>query len=918
MRCPFLALWIVAAVSSVAQTAEPVKASNVDLFKTATSLYDGIRVETLGNGLKVYLKPIPSAPVVTTMVAYKVGSCDEELDQTGLSHYLEHLMFKGTDKLFPGDIDRSTQRNGGANNAYTSEDMTVYHFDFAADRWMTALSIEADRMRNIRIDDRHEFKQEKGAVIQELNRNEDRPWDLEYKAILPVLFGARSPYGHPVIGERKHVEGATAEIIKRHYDRWYHPNNASLIVVGGFDEKEALAEITKLFGPIPRSDLPERKPVPKREPRKETVRKKMASKFQTPKLLMGFNTVTIGDADEYAFDVLSSILATGRTSRLYRKLVEGEKLAVSVDTSNQAGRYPGWFSIGAELLKNDLGSVEAIIGAELAKLAKDGVTDSELQRAKRNLLAGYIFNHESVHALANSIAAATANSNLDYLKTYLPRISAITNDDLKRIAKKYFVDAKGVVVWSIPEPPAKGSRLLPDNGAGGFAFAAAARSRQLSRHQLKDAEAAGAGGFALKDAKSITLPNGLKLLLLENHRLPLVVADVQIRQVRLHEPADKLGVATLMGMLLEDGTDKHKGLQIAQLIEDTGGNLNLSSSGGSLKVLTPDLDLGLDLLFECLLSPAFPADEFETKRNQLLSEIGEMEKQPNARANQEFMKLVYGKHPYARPALGTVADVRKLTRKDCQSFHALTFVPNDAAMAVVGDFDAEKMIEGIKKRTAGWRPRKKDFPLPAQPTMPEKFTQKIITDPEAAQLHVYLGHIGITRNNPDYYKLLVMDNVLGTGPGFTDRLSSTLRDRQGLAYTVTATIASHAGEEPGAFEGFIGTYPDKFTWVKDGFLKEIRRIREETPSKIEVEDAKKYLTGSLAFRLTTADQVASMLLSIERYHLGFNYLDDYRKAVSAVTPEEVQAVAKKYLDPDKLIVVAVGAVDKDGKALKKP
>jgi zinc protease len=901
MRFSLLVLLTVGAGSSNAQP---------DLFKAATSLYDGIRVETLPNGLKVYLKPIPGSPVVTTMVAYKVGSADEELDQTGLSHYLEHLMFKGTEKLFPGDIDRSTQRNGGANNAYTSEDLTVYHFDFAADRWLTALSIEADRMRNIRIDARHEFQQEKGAVIQELNRNEDRPWDLEYKKLLPILFGAKAPYGHPVIGERNHVEGATAEIIKRHYDRWYHPNNAALVVVGGFDEKEALEQITKLFGPIPKSELPERKPVPKLEPRKQTIHEKMTSKFETPKLLMGFNTVTVGDPDEYAFDVLSSILSTGRTSRLYRKLVEGEKLAVAVETSNQAGRYPGWFSVSVELLK-DLKKAEGLITAELEALAKDGVTDAELQRAKRNILANYIFSHESVHSLANSIATAVANSGLDYVKTYLPRIAAITNDDLKRVAKKYFVDAKGVVLYSIPGERPKGSSLVPDRTSP------LQNSRMLSRQLAKEISPSASGGFVLKDSKTVTLPNGMRLLLLENHRLPMVVAEVQIERVRLHEPADKLGVATLMGMLLEDGTAKHKSEEIAQLIEDTGGNLSLSSTGGSLKVLTPDLDIGLDLLFDCLMNPSFPADEFETKRAQLISEIGETEKQPNARARLEFMKLAYGKHPYGRPALGTIDDVKKLTRKDCQTFHAENFVPGAARMALVGDFDSEKVIAAIKKRTEAWKAGQTKFAPPPKPTMPEKFTEEIISDPEAAQVHLYMGHIGIARTNPDYYKLLVMDNVLGTGPGFTDRLSSTLRDRQGLAYTVNATIATNAGQEPGVFEGYIGAEAKNFTWVRDGFLKEIRRIRDETPAKQEVDDAKKYLTGSLPFRLTSAEMVASMLLSIDRYQLGLNYLDDYRKAISEVTPEDVQAVAKKYLNPDKLIIVAVGALDKEGKPLKK-
>src|SRR6476646_1600002 len=217
-----------AALALVALGTHPAAADDAKLLKTAQSLYDGVRSETLPNGLRVYLKPVPGSPVVTTMVAYLVGSADEELDQTGLSHYLEHLMFKGTEKLLPGDIDRLSQRNGGQNNANTSEDMTVFHFDFAADRWKTALDVEADRMRNLLIDEKHEFEQEKGAVISELDRDEDQPFDLEQKEIVPLLFGKTAPYGHPVIGEREHVRGAKAEVIKAHYDKWYHPNNAVL------------------------------------------------------------------------------------------------------------------------------------------------------------------------------------------------------------------------------------------------------------------------------------------------------------------------------------------------------------------------------------------------------------------------------------------------------------------------------------------------------------------------------------------------------------------------------------------------------------------------------------------------------------------------------------------------------------------
>jgi zinc protease len=245
------------------------------------------------------------------------------------------------------------------------------------------------------------------------------------------------------------------------------------------------------------------------------------------------------------------------------------------------------------------------------------------------------------------------------------------------------------------------------------------------------------------------------------------------------------------------------------------------------------------------------------------------------------------------------------------------FVPNNTTVAIVGDFDSKDVIEEVKKLTADWK--KGDL---AKPTLPEiakseGFTQKVLTMADASQLHFYMGHAGIRRQDPDYIKLHVMDYVLGTGPGFTDRLSSRLRDREGLAYTVTANITSGAGEEPGLFTCYIGTEPKNFARVKGMFLEELKRIRDQKPTDEEVENAKKYLLGSMPFQVSTNDHVAAQLLMVERYKLGLNYLEDYRKAVAAVTPEDVQAVAKKHLDPDNMILVVAGAVDSDGNILNK-
>jgi zinc protease len=836
------------------------------------------------------------------MTAYKVGSADENLDATGLSHYLEHLMFKGTEKIKPGDIDRVTLTNGGANNAYTSEDYTIYHFDFASDRYPVALEIEADRMQHLMIDKEHEFEQEKGAVIAELNRNEDEPWDLENKAILPLLFGKENPYGHPVIGETAHVRGATAAVIKAHYNRWYHPNNAALVIAGGFDPEAALAKIQKLFGPIPAGKLPPRKNA-EAVARDKPVRKEIPSKFDVARMLMGFNTVKTGAPDYYPLEVLDSILSGGKTARLYTRLVEKEQIANTVNTSNSTGRYPGWFSVQVELLKGkDRDKAEELTLAEVKRLADEPVSAAELRRAKRRLVAQTIFGRESVHGLADSIARGVTTNDLEFLKTYLPKIEAVTAEQVQNAARKYLDANKRVVVWSVPS----------DKKASG-----PGRSRH-DRVARAEREAAAGKEFSLKDCRRVVLDNGLVLLLFEDHRLPIVVADADVQQVRLMEPQGQNGVANLMGRLLDEGTDTHTGPQIAELIENVGGHLALSATGGSVRVLTPDRSLGLKLLFECLSRSIFPGEALERERRRLLNEIDDTERQPDEKALHVYRSLVYGKHPYARPLMGTRADVEKLPREDIRKFHQRLFVPNNTVVAIVGDFNSDQVVQEVKELTAGWKKAKLEVPEVAKVDKPEKFTERILSMPEAAQLHLYMGHVGIRRDNPDYYKLLVMDYVLGTGPGFTDRLSANLRDRQGLAYTVQANITSSASNQPGVFTCYAGIEPDKFAHVKKSFLAELARIRKEKPTEEEVDGAKKYLLGSVPFKFTTNARIAEQLVSIERYHLGFSYLDDYRKAVAAVTPEDVRAVAAKYLDPDHMYLVAAGAIDKDGKAILPP
>jgi zinc protease len=444
-------------------------------------------------------------------------------------------------------------------------------------------------------------------------------------------------------------------------------------------------------------------------------------------------------------------------------------------------------------------------------------------------------------------------------------------------------------------------------------------ARQRTNNAAADTAAAGAatGDFSLKPARRVKLPNGLVLLLWENHRLPIVVAQAFVEDVSLRAPEDKAGLASLMGSLLDEGTAKHTGPQIAEAIENVGGALSFNASGGSVKVLASDRAVGLSLLIECLRTANFPAEAFAREQQHQLAAIDDADREPMERGGILFRKLVYGSHPLARPALGTKASVEKLTAADCAALRDRLFVPDNMLMAVAGDFDPDEVVAEIKRLTGDWQPG--NLPPLELPKIekPKEFVEKILTMPEAAQLQFFMGEVGIRRANPDYYKLVVMDYVLGTGTGFTDRLSSRLRDREGLAYTVSANISSSAGEEPGTFSCYIGTEAKNFPRVKKEFLEELARIRTEPPTAKEVGDVKKFLLGSLPFQFTTNEQIAGKLMTVERFHLGFDYLADYRSAIEAVTPDDVLAVAQKYIDPDHMVLVAAGAIDAQGKPLEQ-
>lgn len=417
------------------------------------------------------------------------------------------------------------------------------------------------------------------------------------------------------------------------------------------------------------------------------------------------------------------------------------------------------------------------------------------------------------------------------------------------------------------------------------------------------------------DVHSEVLDNGLKVLLVENPSIPTVSLNASVLVGARCDPESKAGLALMTSRLLDEGTENRTSLEIADAIESVGGAIDADGSYErtivSAGILKKDIDLGMELQADLLMRPIFPEDFVNKEKERTLAEITSAQDRPQIVAGWAFNELVYQDHPLHRPSHGYPETVERLTRDDLRAFHSQYFVPNNTILSFVGDFRILELLPKIQETFGRWPSKPISFPNYPAPVRQTEKRPKFIHMP-AQQLNIYLGHLGITRTNPDYYALQVLDTILGGGAGFTARIPMRLRDELGLAYTTFASITMTAGADPGRFVAFIGTSPDNMKLAIEGLLNEVRRIIEEPVTPQELQDAKDYLTGSFVFAFESSPQIARFLVHAEVYGLGFDYVKKYPEYIRGVTIEDVARVAKKHLDCDNYTLVVVGPVDENG------
>ena len=409
----------------------------------------------LDNGFKALLVERKNLPVVGTMLWYQVGARDERSGETGLSHFLEHMMFKGTDRYAKGQIDLITSKLGGSNNAFTDNDVTAYHFALAADRWHQALEIEASRMRGCLLDPQ-EFVSEKSVVLEELAMGEDEPMRVLFHTAEALSYQVH-PYHHPVIGWKEDLERLTIDGMRAYYARHYGPNRALLVAVGDLDAKEAEARIRELFTPI--APAQPREQALQEPPQKGERRAVVRYPGEVARILIAARTCRMGEPDDFVLDVMANVLGGGKTSRLYRRLVQKDRLATGVSVSNETRQDPGMLWIAVEIVEGkDPAKAEAAVRDEVRRLMDAGPTVEELKRTRTQLRSAFLFDEETVLDLALKIGRFEALSPEGYklLDRVLPTFAKVGTKEIKRATRTYLADDKLTVVWSLPERSAKG------------------------------------------------------------------------------------------------------------------------------------------------------------------------------------------------------------------------------------------------------------------------------------------------------------------------------------------------------------------------------------------------------------------------------------------------------------------------------
>jgi len=852
----------------------PVVFSTQEKTPSLETLSGSILKTTLPNGMTVIIKQMADKDIASMELMVNTGSATEaEFTGSGISHFVEHMLFKGPKTRSTGEIQKQIKSLGGNFNAYTSHDYTGYYIVVGDENFSPALEILSDVTINSEFD-AAELEKEREVILKEIAMGQDDPDKHLSKLIWSTAYTTH-PYRHPVIGYEDTLRQLSRNDLINYYSTYYIPNNMILSIVSPIEPSSVLSEVKDAFKDFRRKSL---KPtvLPEEPPQIGYREYQEQRDVKLARLAFCYHTIAVSHPDLFALDLLAIILGQGESSRLNQKIHKDARLAYAISSYNYTPKYPGIFTIDATLEEENIDKTKEAILNEV-NLARDKkVTQKELDKARRQLLSGYIFGLESPRGQTRQMAMnelLLADPQFSY--KYIDQIKAVTPARIQQVARKYLNTQNLSVITLVPK---------------------------------KDVKQATAAVIKKSGIKKTVLKNGATLLTLEDAKLPVVTIQACFLGGARFENESNIGISNILSTMLTKGTKQMSSKQLAERLESLG--IAASSYGGnnsfglSMKLLKEDLAEGLDIFSKLITEPAFKATELEIQKSNVIAAIKAREENIFRHGSKTLKETLFTTHPYRFQNIGTAESVENLTVSDLKNFHRKFCTSKNLVLAIFGDIKegeakslADQYFAGIP---AGSRPTGMNI---AEPKLEE--IRKSIKHLPKQQALVILGFPGVSVYDKDRHALEVLSLILSGDAG---RLYEQIRQKYGQSYTLGAYPVF--GLDPGYFLMYAATTPEHSKSIKEEMLRQARMLGGKPVTDEELATTKKQLISFRKMALQTNSKLAFASCIDELYGLGFNNYTTYEAKINAVTKRDIMRVAKKYLKKNAHACVEIKPGDK--------
>ncbi len=852
----------------------------------------------LDNGLTVIVHEDHKAPIVAVNLWYHVGSKNEKAGKTGFAHLFEHLMFNGSEN-FNDDYFQVLERLGATDlNGTTNGDRTNYFQNVPVNALDVALWMESDRMGHLLgAVDQDKLDEQRGVVQNEKRQGENQPYGKARALLSEYTYPKGHPYSWTTIGSMEDLNAASLEDVHEWFKTYYGPNNATVVIAGAIDAKTAREKAEKYFG-----DIEPGPPITKQEAwvAKRTGESRIATQDRVPqaRIYKVWNIPEQGHIDLSYLDLVSDVLGSGKTSRLYERLVYNDQIATSASAYISPREIGSQFFITATAKPGvDLATVEAALDEELERLLEEGIQEKEMRRIKTQYVARFIRGAERIGGFGgksdilamNEVYAGTP----DFYEVQLERVNRATSEDLLQAANTWLSDG----VFNLEVHP------YPE---------LAATSEGVDRSTMPEVENPPNAVFPAM--QKTTLKNGLDIILVERDAIPVVNFRLMLDAGYAADQFAKLGTSSLSLSMLDEGTESRSALEISEELALLGASIGASSgldvSSVSLSALKSELNKSLTLYADVILNPSFPEADFNRLKQQQLVGIQREQVTPIQMALRVFPELLYGDdHAYGIPLTGsgTTESVSSISREDLQDFHNTWFRPNNATLIVVGDVSMNELKPQLENAFSKWKKGKVPTKNISEVSHKDASRVYLMDRPGSEQSIIFAGHVAPPKGNPNEIAIETMTNILGGA--FTSRINMNLREDKGWAYGAFTFIWGANGQRP--LINYAPVQTDKTKESMQEIVKELNGILGDKPvTADEVDRAKKSQTLTLAGQWETNSAVMSSIAEIVQYDLADDYHNTYTDQVRGLSVDKISSAAEDVIRPNNLVWVVVGDLTK--------